>query len=167
MSYGVVHYEFAETSLGRLIVACSHTGICFAAFGDTDQELLQEAESRLTGAQLTRKDGLPWMRKFAELMEDPLHQVDIPLDLRGTAFQRDVWSALRDIGPGQTTTYGEIASSVGRPKATRAVARACGANPCALVIPCHRIIGADGSLRGYRWGIDRKRALLKREDRPE
>ena len=97
------------------------------------------------------------------LIEAPGQRLDLPLDIRGTAFQERVWQALRAIPPGRTATYAEIARAVGRPKAARAVAQACAANPLAIAIPCHRVVRADGDVSGYRWGVERKRALLDRE----
>ena len=101
--------------------------------------------------------------KVVGLVEAPMIGLDLPLDVRGTAFQQRVWQALRDIPPGETATYGEIAERIGAPRAVRAVAQACAANNLAVAIPCHRVIRTDGALSGYRWGVDRKRALLARE----
>jgi AraC family transcriptional regulator of adaptative response/methylated-DNA-[protein]-cysteine methyltransferase len=96
-------------------------------------------------------------------LQEPRQALDLPLDLRGTAFQQRVWQALRQIPPGQTRTYGEVAVSIGEPRAVRAVARSCATNPVSLAVPCHRVVGKDGSLTGYRWGVPRKQALLARE----
>jgi AraC family transcriptional regulator, regulatory protein of adaptative response / methylated-DNA-[protein]-cysteine methyltransferase len=104
-----------------------------------------------------------WLQEVVACIEAPGRGLDLPLDIRGTAFQRQVWEALRAIPPGPTATYAEIAGRIGRPRAARAVARACATNPVAVAIPCHRVVRDDGDLGGYRWGIDRKRSLLERE----
>jgi AraC family transcriptional regulator, regulatory protein of adaptative response / methylated-DNA-[protein]-cysteine methyltransferase len=162
-----VRYSFAETSLGRIVVAATERGVCLVAFGDSDAELLAEATARLGRARIEPADAQTrkWAKAVAALVETPAaaDAAELPLDVHGTAFQRQVWAALRDVPAGETVTYSQLAEMIGRPTATRAVAAACGANPTAVVVPCHRVIGADGSMRGYRWGIDRKRALLDRE----
>jgi AraC family transcriptional regulator, regulatory protein of adaptative response / methylated-DNA-[protein]-cysteine methyltransferase len=162
-----VRYSFAETSLGRIVVAATERGICLVAFGETDAELLAEASARLGRASIKPADARTreWTGAVAALVDSPAaaDAAELPLDVHGTAFQHLVWAALRRIPAGETTTYSELAETIGRPTATRAVAAACGANPAAVVVPCHRVIGTDGSMRGYRWGIARKRALLDRE----
>ncbi len=161
-----VRYDYADTSLGKLIVAWTDAGVCFAALGDCDEQLLCEAQSRLRAPALTRAPDAPWVRTLAGLLEEPLRPADVPIDLCGTQFQQEVWEALRGISPGQTASYAQIAECIGRPSATRAVASACGANPVLMLVPCHRVVGSDGSLRGYRWGLERKRTLLERESAP-
>ncbi|MCL5887196.1 MAG: methylated-DNA--[protein]-cysteine S-methyltransferase [Actinobacteria bacterium] len=161
-----VRYDYADTSLGRLIVAWTDAGVCFAALGDCDEQLLRETQSRLRAPAITRETDAPWVRAVAGLLEDPLRPAEVPLDICGTKFQQEVWQALRGISPGQTASYAQIAESIGRPSATRAVASACGANPVLMLVPCHRVLGSDGSLRGYRWGVERKRTLLERESAP-
>ena len=104
-----------------------------------------------------------WVAKVVGLVETPALGLDLPLDVRGTAFQQRVWQALREIPPGATASYADIAERIGSPKSVRAVARACAANPVAVAIPCHRVVGTDSGLSGYRWGVERKRALLERE----
>jgi AraC family transcriptional regulator of adaptative response/methylated-DNA-[protein]-cysteine methyltransferase len=160
-----VHYEIVDTSLGRLLVAVSSRGVCEASFGEEDAALVAACARRFPGAELTPADARAreLAAALAEAVEDPGADRDVPLDLRGTPFQQDVWEQLRKIPVGTTITYGELARRVGRPAAVRAVAQACGANPVGVVVPCHRVIGADGSLTGYASGVERKRALLERE----
>ncbi len=160
-----LRYAFADSTLGRLIVGLTDRGVCFVAFGETDTSLLHDLRARFTKATLqpATADAADLVSQVTALVDDPARGVDLPLDARGTAFQRLVWTALTRITPGETVTYGELARRIGRPSAVRAVAQACGANPLAVAVPCHRVIGADGSLTGYRWGVDRKQTLLERE----
>ena len=162
-----IRFTLADTSLGRLLVATTRIGVCLVAFGDSDDELVAEAGRRFPQADLAPATGehAQWVAAVVRLVDAPASAsaAGVPLDARGTIFQQQVWSALRQIPVGQTVTYGQLAAAIGRPTATRAVASACGANPTAVVVPCHRVIGADGSLTGYRWGVERKRALLERE----
>lgn len=161
----VIQYEIVDTSLGRLLVAVSDEGVCEASFGDDDVALIEATARRFPDAdlELAGERAHEFALAFAAAAENPSAPVDIPLDLRGTRFQVAVWEALREIPPGSTVSYGELARSIGRPTAVRAVAGACGANPVGVVVPCHRVIGADGSLTGYASGIERKRVLLERE----
>lgn len=163
----VVRYAFADSSLGRIIVGLTDHGVCFIAFGEEDGALLADLRARFVRAVIrpSGPDDAELVAAVVALVDDPAQGADLPLDVRGTAFQQRVWAALTRIAPGQTVTYTELARRIGSPTAVRAVARACGANPLAVAVPCHRVIGADGSLAGYRWGIDRKRALLAREQR--
>ncbi len=165
-----IHYTLADSSLGRLVVACTDRGVCLVAFGESDSELTEEVARRFPRATIAPAGGesRAWVEAVVALVDAPAGPPDddageLPLDVRGTVFQRQVWTALREIPPGRTVTYSQLAAAIGRPTATRAVAAACGANPTAVVVPCHRVIGADGSLTGYRWGVERKRALLDRE----
>jgi len=162
-----IRFTLADTSLGRLLVATTVAGVCLVAFGDSDDELVAEARRRFPRADLAPAAGehAQWVAAVVRLIDAraSARAADVPLDARGTVFQQQVWSALRQIPVGQTVTYSQLAAAIGRPTATRAVASACGANPTALIVPCHRVIGADGSLTGYRWGVERKRALLERE----
>ncbi|HEU4631231.1 MAG TPA: methylated-DNA--[protein]-cysteine S-methyltransferase [Gemmatimonadaceae bacterium] len=155
----------AECSLGLVLVAASARGLCAVLLGDDREELRRDLQRRFAGAALS--EGSAELRALAarvvELIEQPTRAMALPLDARGTAFQRAVWDALREIPPGATTTYGEIATRLGMPDAARAVAQACAANPLAVVVPCHRVVRRDGGLSGYRWGVERKRALLERE----
>jgi AraC family transcriptional regulator of adaptative response/methylated-DNA-[protein]-cysteine methyltransferase len=164
-----VRYSFAETSLGRIVVAATERGVCLVAFAEGDAELLAEVTDRFERASIEPADAQTreWAGAVAALIDSPAaaDATELPLDVRGTAFQRQVWAALREVPIGETVTYSQLAERIGRPTATRAVAAACGANPTAIVVPCHRVIGTDGSMRGYRWGITRKRALLDRERR--
>jgi len=151
-------------SLGRVLVAATPRGVCAVAFGDDDQALLGELRERFPGAALTGGDPA-----LAGLVAEVARTVDtgaataIPLDLVGTAFQQRVWRALRDIPAGATVTYAELARRIGAPRAVRAVGTACGQNPTAVLVPCHRVVREDGGLGGYRWGLARKRALLAGE----
>jgi AraC family transcriptional regulator of adaptative response/methylated-DNA-[protein]-cysteine methyltransferase len=160
-----IHFAIADCTLGKMLVAATSKGICGLFFGDGAGELEQELRGRFPRATLTKGD-----RAFAKLLarvvahvEAPAKKFDLPLDVQGTAFQHRVWTALRDIPPGETVTYGEIARRIGKPQSTRAVGAACGANPIAVAIPCHRVVGSDGALTGYRWGVGIKRTLLERE----
>jgi AraC family transcriptional regulator, regulatory protein of adaptative response / methylated-DNA-[protein]-cysteine methyltransferase len=163
-----IGYTLTDTSLGRLLVGTTERGVCLVVFGESDDELVAEARRRFPRAELAPADGehAEWVAALVRLIDAPTDSgvaAQLPLDARGTVFQQQVWSALREIPAGQTVTYAQLARAIGRPTATRAVAQACGANPTAVVVPCHRVIGADGTLTGYRWGVERKRELLKRE----
>lgn len=162
-----IGYTFADTSLGRIVVATTERGVCLIAFGDSEAELLDDARHRFPRASIepASSDVAQWVATVVELVDSPgdVDSAQLPLDVRGTVFQRQVWAALRQIHAGETVTYSQLAAAIGRPSATRAVASACGANPTAIVVPCHRVIGADGSLTGYRWGVARKAELLARE----
>lgn len=161
----MIRHATSKCSLGLVIVAATAKGICFIGLGDTRKELLEDLQHRFPKARLTDgdKDFGRTVAKVVAFVEAPGTGLDLPLDVRGTAFQQKVWRALRAIPLGSTSTYTEIAKRIGAPKAVRAVAGACGANKLALVIPCHRVLRNDGALSGYRWGVDRKRALLKKE----
>ena len=162
-----IGYTLADSSLGRLVVATTMRGVCLIAFGESDEALIADVAHRFPRATIepAGDNVRAWVETVVELIDDPAAagSADLPLDVRGTVFQRQVWSALRQIRSGETVTYSQLAAAIGRPTATRAVAAACGANPTAVVVPCHRVIGADGSLTGYRWGVERKRALLELE----
>lgn len=158
-----LRYAISPCPLGLLLVAASDKGICALLFGDEQQALLDELRSRFCAAELVPDQaGLgEWLRSIVTQLEEPTRAAQLPLDLRGTAFQQQVWQALQDIPIGETRRYGELATSLG--SHPRAVARACASNPVGLLIPCHRVVGANQSLTGYRWGIDRKAALLESE----
>lgn len=160
-----IRYALTDSSLGRIIVGLTATGVCFVAFGEGDAGLLASLAARFPRAKIARaeQDSARLVAAVVALVDDPAHPGDLPLDVRGTAFQQRVWAALTQLAPGETVTYGELARRIGKPSAVRAVAQACGANPVAVAVPCHRVIGADGSLTGYRWGVERKRELLARE----
>ena len=160
-----ISYGIAESPLGKLLVATTESGICAIAFGSLESELEDDLRARFALAEVVRDDsglGGGLYQVLSQLTEHPL-AVDLPLDVRATAFQRRVWTALRSIPRGETRSYIQLASMIGQPGASRAVARACATNSVAMVIPCHRVIAADGKLSGYRWGIDRKRRLLQIE----
>lgn len=161
----IIRHIIVDTSLGRLLVAVSEAGVCEADLGDDDAALIEACARRFPQADLAPPDArtTEFAAALAAAVESPATPPVIPLDMRGTPFQRAVWDALRLIPAGTTITYGELARRAGRPAAVRAAASACGANPVAVAVPCHRVIGADGSLTGYASGIERKRALLERE----
>lgn len=160
-----IRFAVAQCSLGALLVAASSTGICEIALDADPEQLVHNLQDRFKAARLIGADTEfeAWVAAVVGFVEDPSRGLDLPLDVRGTAFQRRVWEALRDIPAGTTATYTDIAERIGSPRAVRAVARACATNNIALAIPCHRVVRTDGSLAGYRWGIDRKRVLLARE----
>ena len=160
-----IRFAIGQASLGAVLVAATDKGVCAIMLGDDPGGLARELEDRFPHAELVGGDPA-FERMVAEvvgLVEAPGQGLDLPLDIRGTAFQERVWQALRAIPPGRTATYAEIAKAVGQPKAVRAVAQACAANPLAVAIPCHRVVRADGEISGYRWGVERKRELLDRE----
>jgi AraC family transcriptional regulator of adaptative response/methylated-DNA-[protein]-cysteine methyltransferase len=160
-----IRFAVGECSLGAILVAASDKGVCSIALGDDAQALVQDLENRFSKARLVAGDAAfnDWVAKIVGFVETPSLGLDLPLDVRGTAFQHRVWQALRQIPCGETASYAQIAERVGAPKAVRAVAQACAANPLAVAIPCHRVVRQDGGLSGYRWGVERKRALLDRE----
>lgn len=162
-----IRFAIGQCSLGAVLVAATDRGVCAILLGDDAEALLRELQDRFARARLVgAEQGFEnLVAKAVSLVEQPAAPVDLPLDIRGTAFQRRVWEALRAIPAGETRSYGEIAAGLGMPRAVRAVARACAANPLAVAIPCHRVVRLDGGLSGYRWGIERKRALLDREAR--
>lgn len=161
-----IRFAVGATTLGALLVAATPRGLCAVDLGDDPAALVDALQDRFDRAELIGDD--PdfdrWVAHLVAHVEDPRHHpLDLPLDLRGTAFQRRVWTALRALPCGETITYATLARAIGAPTAARAVARACATNPIALAIPCHRVVRRDGAPSGYRWGIDRKRALLARE----
>ena len=160
-----IRFAVGECSLGSILVAATAKGVCAILLGDGPAELVHEMEDRFPRAELIGGDREfeSLVARIVGLVEAPVPGVDLPLDIRGTTFQRRIWLALRDLPAGTTASYSEIADRVGSPNAARAVARACAANPIAVAIPCHRVIRNDGTLGGYRWGVERKRALLARE----
>lgn len=160
-----VCFSVSPCSLGAILVAASERGICAIALADEEQALTQALLDRFPKAQQIEGDALfeGWMRKVIRFVEQPRGHFELPLDIRGTAFQQRVWQALCQIPAGTTASYSQIATQIGSPKSVRAVASACAANVLAVVIPCHRVVRSDGALSGYRWGIERKRKLLARE----
>jgi len=161
------YFAIGGSSLGSILVARSERGVCAILLGDDPSLLARDLQNRFPSTELIGNNGVceQLAAKVASFIECPALGLDLPLDIRGTAFQQRVWQALRQISVGSTASYADIANQIGTPKAVRAVAHACGANALALAVPCHRVIRSDGSLSGYRWGIERKRALLDREAR--
>jgi len=160
-----IRFAVGQCSLGAILVAASDRGVCAISLGDDADALVQELQDRFAHAQLIGADAKfeTVVAKVIGYVDNPALGLDLPLDIRGTAFQQRVWRALRNIPAGSTATYTDIAKRIGAPKSARAVARACATNVLAIAIPCHRVVRTDGSLSGYRWGIERKRALLKKE----
>ncbi|MDT8896450.1 bifunctional DNA-binding transcriptional regulator/O6-methylguanine-DNA methyltransferase Ada [Halomonas sp. I1] len=160
-----IRFAVGECSLGSVLVACSTRGVCAILLGDAPAPLVRDLQDRFPRAELTAggDDFKDWIARVVGLIDDPALGTELPLDIRGTAFQQRVWQALREIPAGSTASYTKIAERIGSPAAVRAVARACAANPLAVAIPCHRVVRRDGDLSGYRWGIERKRTLLDRE----
>lgn len=162
----IIHYSIAACFLGWLIVAATEQGICAIALGDAPETLPAQIQQQFPKATLQADDARlsVWVRQIMVFLSTPAQGLNLPLDIQGTAFQKRVWQALRDIPFGMTVSYTDIAEQIGEPNAVRAVASACAANKLAVAIPCHRVVRRDGELSGYRWGIDRKRELLKWED---
>lgn len=162
-----IRYALTTSTLGDLVVGLTDTGVCYIAFGESADELLGELARRFSAAELVpaAPHDAQLVASVVALVDDPSHAPSLPLDVRGTVFQQRVWQALTRIEPGETVTYGELARRIGSPSAVRAVAQACGANPVAVAVPCHRVIGANGDLTGYRWGVERKKQLLQSESR--
>ena len=163
-----ITYFVSDSRLGKVLVAQTDIGVCAVLLGDSEQELVEELRSRTAGAELRASSGPTGSAQIAiasvvQLICNPAEEVGLQLDLRGTAFQQKVWQQLRSIPCGSTMSYSQVATVIGSPTAARAVAGACAANPIAVVIPCHRVIAADGTMGGYRWGIERKRRLLQGE----
>ncbi len=160
-----IHFALGSCSLGEVLVAMSDKGICAILLGNDAQSLLDELQERFNGATLIggARQFETHVAQIIGLIDNPTQKHDLPLDIRGTAFQRRVWDALRKIRPGTTLSYSELAQILGAPKSVRAVASACAANAIAIVIPCHRVVRVNGDLAGYRWGIERKRQLLTTE----
>jgi AraC family transcriptional regulator of adaptative response/methylated-DNA-[protein]-cysteine methyltransferase len=161
----VIRFAVGQCSLGAILVAATEKGVCAIELGDDPEALVRDLQDFFPKARLVGGDAAfeELVAKVVGLVEAPGQELELPLDIRGTAFQQRVWKALRAIPAGATATYSEIAKRIGRPKAVRAVAHACASNAIAIAIPCHRVVRTDGSLAGYRWGVDRKRALLTRE----
>jgi AraC family transcriptional regulator of adaptative response/methylated-DNA-[protein]-cysteine methyltransferase len=149
------------------LVAASRKGVCAILLGGDPSRLVRDLQDQFPNANLigNKKRYSELVAKVVGLVEQPRLGLDLPLDIRGTAFQQRVWKALQEIPVGETASYTAIAKKIGRPKSVRAVAQACAANSLAVAIPCHRVVRADGSLSGYRWGVERKRTLLDREAR--
>ncbi len=160
-----IKYAAGRCSLGTVVVASTDKGVCAILLGEQVAPLVQDLQRRFPANALEEAKGSldALVAKVVKFVESPAMGLDVSLDTRGTDFQQRVWRALRDIPVGATATYTDIATRVGAPKAVRAVAQACAANALAVAIPCHRVVRSDGALSGYRWGVERKRALLVRE----
>ncbi|MFC3077208.1 bifunctional DNA-binding transcriptional regulator/O6-methylguanine-DNA methyltransferase Ada [Phenylobacterium terrae] len=160
-----IRFAVGECSLGAILVAATDKGVCAILLGEDPDRLVRDLQDRFSRAELVGGDAgfEALVAQVVGLVERPAAQVDLPLDVRGTAFQQRVWQALRQIKAGETASYAEIAARIGAPKAVRAVAQACAANNLAVAIPCHRVVRTDGALSGYAWGVERKQALLERE----
>ncbi|KAF1022933.1 MAG: Bifunctional transcriptional activator/DNA repair enzyme Ada [Paracidovorax wautersii] len=160
-----IRFAVAACSLGAILVARSARGVCAILLGDDADRLVRDLQDQFPRATLVGADAAfeQWVAEVVGFVERPALGLKLPLDIRGTAFQERVWQALREIAPGQTVSYTQIAEAIGAPRAVRAVAQACAANRLAVAVPCHRVVRRDGDLSGYRWGVERKRELLARE----
>lgn len=159
-----IGYAIGASCLGRVLIAATTRGLCAVILGDTDKDLVAQLREQFSAAEIVAEPALQSMlaQVLTQFTEHPA-ALDLPLDLRATAFQMRVWEALRRIPRGETVSYAQLAQSLGQPTAVRAVARACATNPVAVVVPCHRVIGSNGKLTGYRWGVERKEKLLELE----
>ena len=162
-----IRYAIADAPIGRVLVGTTDRGVCAVELGATNADVEGALRADFPNATIERSDDVQvgWVRAVLERIRDPHHARghDIPLDVDGTAFQWLVWKALQEIPSGERRSYRDVARAIGRPTATRAVARACATNRVAIVIPCHRVVREDGNLAGYKWGVDRKRVLLEEE----
>ena len=160
-----IQYAVAASPLGLVLVAGTARGICSVRFGNERSALERQLREDFPGASIEQADRAfeGWVNAIVDHLDHPAGRIELPLDIRGTAFQQRVWQALREIPAGQTASYAEVAARIGQPAAVRAVARACATNPVAVIVPCHRVVKTDGALSGYRWGVERKRRLLKLE----
>ncbi|HET9114080.1 MAG TPA: bifunctional DNA-binding transcriptional regulator/O6-methylguanine-DNA methyltransferase Ada [Burkholderiales bacterium] len=164
----VIRFAVGECSLGAILVAATALGVCAIFLGDDADVLVRDLQDRFPQAELIggESDFELIVARAVGVVENPALGLDLPLDIQGTVFQLRVWQALREIPSGSTVSYAGIAERIGMPKSARAVARACAANAVAVAIPCHRVVRSDGALSGYRWGVERKRILLDREEKP-
>lgn len=160
-----IRFTVVPSALGLLLVAATDRGVCRISLGDAAGSLERDLRTEFSAATITPDRGglTAWVQAIVRHLEGRASHLDLPLDIRATAFQQRVWAALRKIPCGATRSYHAVAKAIGQPSATRAVARACATNPVAIAIPCHRVVREDGKLGGYRWGIERKRQLLERE----
>jgi AraC family transcriptional regulator of adaptative response/methylated-DNA-[protein]-cysteine methyltransferase len=160
-----ISYTIVNSALGRLLVAATERGICMVSLGDSAAALEAALRHEYPSAEIQRDASgfAPWVTAIVRCLNGRQPNLNLPLDVQATAFQRRVWEELRRIPYGRTRSYKQVAQAIGRPSAVRAVARACATNPVSVVIPCHRVLRADGGLGGYHWGLERKRALLERE----
>lgn len=164
----LIAYTVTDSLLGKLLVAATEKGICAVRLGDTEQELVETLGREFSNAELRRDDKelASYVKAIMDNLEGKLPHLDLPLDVKATAFQKRVWQELQKIPYGETRSYTDVAKAIGQPSAVRAVATACASNSVGIVIPCHRVIGANGALSGYRWGVERKRKLLEHEKPP-
>jgi len=162
-----IRYTIADSPLGRLLVAATLRGVCAVAMGDSDRGLTAGLQREYPAARiaLDRRGLSRWTRAVLARLKGSQPRVDLPVDVQATAFQWQVWNALAAIPSGTTCSYADVAAAIGRPRAARAVARACATNPVAILIPCHRVVPGQGGTGGYRWGTERKKALLEKEQR--
>lgn len=163
-----IHYTVVGSPLGRLLVGATEKGISAVYLGKSDKELEDALREEYPRAEISedaqaRAELRTWVEKIVAHLKGKEPHLDLPTDVQGTAFRRRVWEELRKIPYGKTMTYTDVAKRIGKPKAIRAVARACATNPVSVVVPCHRVVRQDGSLAGYRWGLERKQALLEKE----
>jgi len=161
----LINYSIIDSPLGRLLVAATERGVCGVCIGDTDQAVEKALVEDYPSASLYRNEGQmkKWTEAFVKHLKGQQPSLNLPVHVRATAFQSQVWKVIKSIPYGETATYSQIAKEMGMPDASRAIARACATNPVALVIPCHRVVGKNGELRGYRWGTKRKQILLDLE----
>jgi AraC family transcriptional regulator of adaptative response/methylated-DNA-[protein]-cysteine methyltransferase len=157
-----IRFSYRPSSLGLILIAASNLGVRAVMLGDDHETLRQDLAKRYPDARLVNGDA-KLVTRVVEAVEHPEQPNDVPIDMDGTAFQKSVWQALRQVPAGQTVSYGELARRIGHPAAVRAVAHACATNPLAVLVPCHRAVRSNGALAGYRWGLARKRELLERE----
>ena len=160
-----IRYTIVDSAPGRVLVAATERGVCAVAMGKSDADLERDLAREYPAAAIgvAGPSFARWTAEILARLSGRRPRLDLPLDVQATAFQWQVWQALAAIPFGETRTYGQVAAAIGRPRSVRAVARACATNPVAVAIPCHRVIGASGALSGYRWGVERKRELLRRE----
>jgi AraC family transcriptional regulator of adaptative response/methylated-DNA-[protein]-cysteine methyltransferase len=161
----MITYALVDSALGRLLIGATSKGICSVMLGDKEDHLEAELRAEYPNATLTRDESAftAWARGIIAHLDGRRPHLDLPLDVQGTAFQWKVWRYLQSIPYGETRSYSEVARAIGAPSSVRAVARACATNKACLVIPCHRVVGKDGDVSGYRWGVERKKALLEKE----
>ena len=162
-----IQYAMVASPLGRILVAATPRGLCAVRFGESASELERELREEFSAAEVRRDDAAlqPYVQPLLASLRGEDTTIDLPLDIRATAFQKKVWEALRTIPAGETRSYSDVARTIGNPKAVRAVARACASNPVAVVVPCHRVVSSSGESSGYRWGVERKKKLLEQERR--
>lgn len=160
-----IEYTVANTSLGKVLVAGTERGVSAVYLGEDEKKLVNELRREYAKAEILRaaEGNQAWLKEIVRRVEGNAPSVDLPLEVHATAFQRRVWQELQKIPRGATRTYTQVAKSLGKPRSVRAVARACATNPVSIVVPCHRVIRADGALAGYRWGLSRKQKLLEKE----